>query len=159
MVFITSVFIGLCMGSGAVFSIQYGAKDYEGMKQSLVSSLVLTGGVTLVLNIIALAGIRPIIRLLQTPANFDKKQKKQELRCIRYRKSTGKKQDFMPDGILFPVSIKRENPEFTPYKVMNLRHYISHYIGYHVMFTLYMHEQSYNQCSYQGVQCTYYGKT
>ena len=42
---------------------------------------------------------------------------------------------------------------------MNLRHYISHYIGYHVMFTLYMHEQSYNQCSYQGVQCTYYGKT
>ncbi|WP_302562233.1 MATE family efflux transporter, partial [Phocaeicola coprocola] len=29
MVFITSVFIGLCMGSGAVFSIQYGAKDYE----------------------------------------------------------------------------------------------------------------------------------
>ena len=86
-------------------------------------------------------------------------QKKQELRCIRYRKSTGKKQDFMPDGILFPVSIKRENPEFTPYKVMNLRHYISHYIGYHVMFTLYMHEQSYNQCSYQGVQCTYYGKT
>lgn len=37
---------------------------------------------------------------------------------------------------------------------MNLRHYISHYIGYHVMFTLYMHEQSYNQCSYQGVQCT-----
>ena len=42
MVFITSVFIGLCMGSGAVFSIQYGAKEYEGMKQSLVSSLVLT---------------------------------------------------------------------------------------------------------------------
>lgn len=69
------------------------------------------------------------------------------------------KQDFMPDGILFPIGIKRENPEFTPYKVMNLRHYISHYIGYHVMFTLYMHEQSYNQCSYQGVQCTYYGKT
>ena len=70
MVFITSVFIGLCMGSGAVFSIQYGAKDYEGMKQSLVSSLVLTGGVTLVLNIIALAGIHPIIRLLQTPAEI-----------------------------------------------------------------------------------------
>lgn len=71
MVFITSVFIGLCMGSGAVFSIQYGAKDYEGMKQSLVSSLVLTGGVTLVLNIIALAGIHPIIRLLQTPAEIE----------------------------------------------------------------------------------------
>lgn len=41
------------------------------MKQSLVSSLVLTGGVTLVLNIIALAGIHPIIRLLQTPAEIE----------------------------------------------------------------------------------------
>ena len=102
---------------------------------------------------------KELSKIFITPANFDKKQKKQELRCIRYRKSTGKKQDFMPDGILFPIGIKRENPEFTPYKVMNLRHYISHYIGYHVMFTLYMHEQSYNQCSYQGVQCTYYGKT
>lgn len=70
MVFITSVFIGLCMGSGAVFSLQYGAKDYEGMKRSLVSSLVLTGGITLILNIAVLAGIHPIIRLLQTPAEI-----------------------------------------------------------------------------------------
>lgn len=71
MVFITSVFIGLCMGSGAVFSLQYGAKDYEGMKRSLVSSLVLTGGITLILNIAVLAGIHPIIRLLQTPAEIE----------------------------------------------------------------------------------------
>ena len=61
MVFITSVFIGLCMGSGAVFSLQYGAKDYEGMKRSLVSSLVLTGGITLILNVAVLAGIHPIM--------------------------------------------------------------------------------------------------
>lgn len=71
MVFITSVFIGLCMGSGAVFSLQYGAKDYEGMKRSLVSSLVLTGGITLILNVAVLAGIHPIIRLLQTPAEIE----------------------------------------------------------------------------------------
>lgn len=71
MVFITSVFIGLCMGSGAVFSLQYGAKDYEGMKRSLVSSLVLTGGITLILNIAVLTGIHPIIRLLQTPAEIE----------------------------------------------------------------------------------------
>ena len=59
---------------------------------------------------------KELSKIFITPANFDKKQKKQELRCIRYRKSTGKKQDFMPDGILFPIGIKRENPEFTPYK-------------------------------------------
>lgn len=70
MVFITSVFIGLCMGTGAVFSLQYGAKNYEGMKKSLVSSLVLTGGITLVINAVSLALVHPIISWLQTPAEI-----------------------------------------------------------------------------------------
>ena len=30
MVFLTSIILGLCMGSGAVFSYYYGAKDIEG---------------------------------------------------------------------------------------------------------------------------------
>lgn len=67
MVFITSIFIGLCMGSGAIFSMQFGAKDYRALKQSIFSSLVLIGGITLLLNVMVLAGIHPIIRLLQTP--------------------------------------------------------------------------------------------
>lgn len=33
MVFITSVFIGLCMGSGAVFSMQYGSGDISELKK------------------------------------------------------------------------------------------------------------------------------
>ena len=70
MVFITSIFIGLCMGTGAVFSLQYGAKDYEGMKRSLVSSLLLTGGITLIINTLSLIFIHPIIRWLQTPAEI-----------------------------------------------------------------------------------------
>ena len=70
MVFITSIFIGLCMGTGAVFSLQYGAKDYEGMKRSLVSSLLLTGGITLIINTLSLIFAHPIIRWLQTPAEI-----------------------------------------------------------------------------------------
>lgn len=70
MVFITSIFIGLCMGTGAVFSLQYGAKDYEGMKRSLVSSLLLTGGITLIINTLSLIFVHPIIRWLQTPAEI-----------------------------------------------------------------------------------------
>ncbi|WP_300726641.1 MATE family efflux transporter [uncultured Bacteroides sp.] len=71
MVFITSIFIGLCMGSGAVFSLQYGAKDFHALKRSLSASLMLIGGITIVLNIVVLAGIHPIIRLLQTPAEIE----------------------------------------------------------------------------------------
>lgn len=67
MVFITSIFIGLCMGSGAIFSMQFGAKDYHALKQSIFSSFILIGGITLLLNAMVLAGIHPIIRLLQTP--------------------------------------------------------------------------------------------
>lgn len=71
MVFITSIFIGLCMGSGAIFSMQFGAKDFSALKRSLFASLVLIGSITLVLNIVALTAIRPIIRLLQTPPELE----------------------------------------------------------------------------------------
>ena len=71
MVFINSIFIGLCMGSGAVFSLQFGAKDEAGMKRSLFSSLLLIGGITLTLNALAIANINPIIRILQTPQEIE----------------------------------------------------------------------------------------
>ena len=35
MVFLTSILLGLCMGSGAVFSIYYGRKDEEKLKSSI----------------------------------------------------------------------------------------------------------------------------
>lgn len=35
MVFITSIFIGLCMGCSAVFSMQYGARDLKELRSSL----------------------------------------------------------------------------------------------------------------------------
>ena len=39
-VFVTSVFIGLCMGCSAVFSMQYGSNDFKEMRRSIFSSIV-----------------------------------------------------------------------------------------------------------------------
>lgn len=70
-VFITSIFIGLCMGCSAVLSIQYGAKDIQQMKQSIFSSLLIVGGTTLLLNILSLFFLSPIIKILQTPPELE----------------------------------------------------------------------------------------
>ena len=68
MIFLTSVLLGLCMGSGVVFSLQYGARAHEALKRSIVVSLVLIGVITLLLNIAVFVWIDPILRLLQVPA-------------------------------------------------------------------------------------------
>lgn len=70
MVFITSIFIGLCMGCSAVFSMQYGAHDLKELRRSIFASALLVGAVTVVLNILSLSLLNPIIRLLQTPAEI-----------------------------------------------------------------------------------------
>ncbi len=43
MTFLTSILLGLCMGSGAFFSIQFGKRDIERLKNSFVLSFVLIG--------------------------------------------------------------------------------------------------------------------
>ena len=68
MIFLTSVLLGLCMGSGVVFSLQYGARDHEALKRSIFVSLVLIGVITLLLNIAVFVWIDPILQLLQVPA-------------------------------------------------------------------------------------------
>ena len=65
MVFLTSIFLGLCMGSGAAFAIQYGRRDEERLKKSMVISFILIALVTIVLNIAVFLGLDGIIRLLQ----------------------------------------------------------------------------------------------
>ena len=72
MVFITSVFIGLCMGCSALFSIHYGAHDLKALRRSLFSSILIIGATTLVLNTVSLVFINPIIRIMQTPAEIEK---------------------------------------------------------------------------------------
>ena len=67
MTFITSVILGLAMGSGTVFSIRYGQKDTLGLKEGILAFFVLLGAITLVLNIVIYVGLDWIIRVLQTP--------------------------------------------------------------------------------------------
>ena len=53
------------MGSGAAFAIQYGRRDEERLKKSMVISFILIALVTIVLNIAVFLGLDGIIRLLQ----------------------------------------------------------------------------------------------
>ena len=67
MTFLTSVLLGLAMGSGTVFSIRFGQKDSQGLKEGILASFVLLGVVTVILNILVFAGIDWIIWFLRTP--------------------------------------------------------------------------------------------
>lgn len=67
MTFLTSILLGLCMGSGAVFSIYFGKKDDDGLKEGMAASFVLIALITIVLNVAAFAGISGIISFMRTP--------------------------------------------------------------------------------------------
>ena len=69
MTFLTSILLGLCMGSGAVFSIRFGQRDEVGLRESAYASFVLTAVLTVVLNLAAflcLDGIRIFLRVSDT---------------------------------------------------------------------------------------------
>lgn len=70
MVFLTSVLLGLAMGSGTVFSLQFGAGNFRGLRRSIYVSLVLIGCVTAVLTAAAFLLTDPILRLLQVPSEI-----------------------------------------------------------------------------------------
>lgn len=53
MTFITSIILGLCMGSGALFSIRFGQRDEKGLKQDLSASFFFIDFISILLNIIA----------------------------------------------------------------------------------------------------------
>ena len=67
MTFLTSIILGLAMGSGTVFSIRYGEKDETGLKEGILASFCLLGIITIVLNILIFAGLDAIIWFLRTP--------------------------------------------------------------------------------------------
>ena len=66
MTFITSIILGLCMGSGALFSIRFGQRDENGLKEDICASFFFITAVTILLNIIAyisLSGLRTFLRV------------------------------------------------------------------------------------------------
>lgn len=52
MTFLTSILLGLCMGSGALFSIRYGEKRMESLRESMGASFVLILAAAVVLNLL-----------------------------------------------------------------------------------------------------------
>ncbi len=67
MTFLTSILLGLCMGSGAVYSIRFGQRDEEGLTDSICASFVLIGGLTILLNLAAFACLDGIRIFMQVP--------------------------------------------------------------------------------------------
>lgn len=67
MIFLTSLIIGLCMGSGALFSKSFGAGNYEEMKQDVCLSAIFIGAVTVLIYLIVIPGTDVILRLLAIP--------------------------------------------------------------------------------------------
>ena len=67
MVFLTSILLGLCMGSGVVFSMRFGAREMDELKNSLFVSFIFIGFITCLITAASFFFIDPIIRLLQIP--------------------------------------------------------------------------------------------
>lgn len=70
MIFLTSILLGLCMGSGALFSIRYGEKNIEKLKSSIFVSFFLIAGVTIIINIFSFTFIDKIINFMKIPENI-----------------------------------------------------------------------------------------
>lgn len=50
MTFLTSILLGLCMGSGTLFSIRFGQGDDEGLKEAMFASFVLIALIAVGMN-------------------------------------------------------------------------------------------------------------
>ena len=69
MTFLTSILLGMCMGSGAIFSIRYGEKNHGQLQEDLFVSFFLITLLTITVNIIVFLFLDPILRLLSVPAD------------------------------------------------------------------------------------------
>ena len=67
MTFLTSILLGLCMGSGAVFSMRFGQKDERALQESVRTSFLLISVLTVILNVLAFVCLDGIRIFLQVP--------------------------------------------------------------------------------------------
>lgn len=70
MVFITSIIIGLCMGSGAFFSADFGGKDNKKLRQDIWLSFWFILAVTFMISLIAYPAMDVILSILQIPVEL-----------------------------------------------------------------------------------------
>ena len=67
MTFLTSILLGLCMGSGTFFSIRFGEGDEKGLKEGICASFALILSLTLVLNLLVFLFLDKIQSFLNVP--------------------------------------------------------------------------------------------
>ena len=70
MTFLTSVLLGLCMGSGVVFSLSFGTRDEARLENGLRASCLLTAAVTALLTAASLLGVDAIVVWMNIPAEI-----------------------------------------------------------------------------------------
>ena len=68
MTFLTSVFLGLSMGAGALFSIYLGKKEMENLRSAVYHAFLLIMIVTILLNGIVYLFLDPILAFLRVPS-------------------------------------------------------------------------------------------
>ena len=67
MTFLTSILLGLCMGSGAMFSIRYGEGNQKQLQEDMFVSFLLIAAVTVMINVGVFVFLDGIMRLLSVP--------------------------------------------------------------------------------------------
>lgn len=70
MTFLTSIILGLCMGSGVLFSMLFGANQEDKMKTSIFVSFIGIGLFSICLELICLCLIHPILSFLNIPLSI-----------------------------------------------------------------------------------------
>lgn len=67
MTFLTSILLGLCLGSGAFFSIRFGEGDEKGLKEGICASFALIFSLTVAINLLVFLFLNQIRIFLQVP--------------------------------------------------------------------------------------------
>ena len=67
MVFVTSIILGLCMGSSAFISMQFGAKAFDRLEKGMFIAFLAIGAVAVFLNVLVYAGMNAIFLFMRVP--------------------------------------------------------------------------------------------
>lgn len=70
MTFLTSIILGLCMGSGILFSMLFGAKQLDKVRNSFFISFIGIGIFSIILELLCLLFIHPILSFMNIPTDI-----------------------------------------------------------------------------------------
>lgn len=70
MTFLTSIVIGLCMGSGALLSYYYGGGESVRLRESMHAAFGMTGVIAILVLLLVEAFVEPILQLLRIPVEL-----------------------------------------------------------------------------------------